>query len=62
MARWTDCLITINEEDYKVAQNFKVRDYVEYIPGVGVEKLDIGNSEEIIKGKKKSLVLQRRIL
>lgn len=53
MARWTDCLITINEEDYKVAQNFKVRDYVKYVPGVGVEKLDIENSEEIIKGKKK---------
>lgn len=37
MARWTDVLITINEEDYKRAQSFKVRNKVVYIPGVGVD-------------------------
>lgn len=37
LAHWTDCLITINKEDYKRACKFKVRDKVEYVPGVGID-------------------------
>lgn len=37
LARWTDCLITINKEDYKRSLKFKIRNKVEYVPGVGVD-------------------------
>lgn len=37
-ARWTDCLITINEEDYNLAKNkFNVKQ-IELVHGVGVDK------------------------
>jgi len=38
-AHWTDGLITINEEDYKAAQEFKLRrnGKVFFVPGVGVD-------------------------
>jgi len=38
-AHWTDGLITINEEDYKAAQKFKLRTNgkVFFVPGVGVD-------------------------
>ena len=38
-AHWTDGLITINEEDYKAAQKFKLRSNgkVFFVPGVGVD-------------------------
>lgn len=36
LAHWTDCLITINEEDYKRAKQFKVKNSVRYIPGIGI--------------------------
>lgn len=46
-AHWTDGLITINEEDYKAAQKFKLRrnGKVFFVPGVGV---DIVNLEQRI--------------
>jgi len=46
-AHWTDGLITINEEDYKAAQKFKLRrnGKVFFVPGVGV---DIANLEQRI--------------
>lgn len=39
-ANWTDCLITINTEDYKIAKKFKLRDNgkLTKIHGVGIEK------------------------
>ncbi|PFA34905.1 glycosyltransferase family 1 protein [Bacillus cereus] len=37
LARYTDFLVTINKEDFKRAQNFKVKKEIEYVPGVGVE-------------------------
>jgi glycosyltransferase involved in cell wall biosynthesis len=39
MARYTDAIITMNEEDYKAAQKFKLRNNgkVYYVPGVGVD-------------------------
>lgn len=35
LARFTDRLIVMNEEDYKRAKKFPVRGSVEYVPGVG---------------------------
>lgn len=39
MAKYTDAIITMNEEDYLAAQKFKLRNdgKVYYVPGVGVE-------------------------
>lgn len=38
MARYTDTIITINQDDFKIAQQFKLRNNGEsrYVPGVGV--------------------------
>lgn len=36
LARYTDSLITVNQEDYRRAQHFKARK-VRYIPGIGVD-------------------------
>lgn len=42
MARKTNLLITINKEDFQIAQKkMKVKDRVQYIPGVGVKTYDI---------------------
>jgi glycosyltransferase involved in cell wall biosynthesis len=40
LSYWTDCLITINKEDYKRAMKFKLRkaNSVYYVPGVGVNR------------------------
>lgn len=45
MARYTDAIITMNEEDYKAAQEFKLRNNgkVYYVPGVGVNTIDYKN-------------------
>lgn len=39
LARWTDCLITINKEDYKRAKKFLIRKdgEVKYVSGVGID-------------------------
>jgi glycosyltransferase involved in cell wall biosynthesis len=39
VAHWTDCLLTMNKEDYSAARHFRLRDggKVYYIPGVGVD-------------------------
>ena len=44
MASKTDAIITINKEDYKLIQRFKVK-YKEYIPGVGVDTQEFKNEE-----------------
>lgn len=55
LARFTDCLITINEEDYNLAKNkLKLRKggRVYYVPGVGIDtaayKPDIGKCDECV--------------
>lgn len=35
-ARYTDCLLLVNEEDYERAKKFPVRGSIEHIPGVGL--------------------------
>ena len=37
LSKWTDMLITINQEDYKRAENKFHASKVEYIPGVGID-------------------------
>jgi len=55
LARYTDVIITINQEDYNAAQKFKLRNNgkVYYIPGVGVDtrlfKAIMVNREEFRK-------------
>lgn len=52
-ARWTDKLITINEEDYQRAKKFKLRKggKVYKVSGVGldIKKYQIGNAEKLKK-------------
>lgn len=52
-ARWTDCLITINEEDYLLAKRRFTNTNVEYAHGVGV---DIGNFAEKSNQHEKDLL------
>lgn len=35
-SKYTDCLITINKEDYKRAKGFKAKE-VKYVPGIGID-------------------------
>lgn len=39
LARYTDCLLLNNQEDYERAKRFPVRGSIEYIPGVGMRPL-----------------------
>lgn len=52
LANWTDCLITINKEDYILAQNFypKLDNSLYHINGVGI------NTATFITNKDKSLI------
>lgn len=57
MARWTDVLITINQEDYERAQKFHVRKKVTYVSGVGLDLQVYGNGNEEehnVAGEKRS--------
>lgn len=51
-ARWTDVLITINQEDYALAQEKMKAKRVEYVPGVGIDLQKFGK-ETVDKGKKR---------
>lgn len=53
-SRFTDVLITINQEDYKRAQTFKAK-HVEYIPGVGIDLDSIQVNKEKVSKLKKDL-------
>lgn len=48
MARYTDSVITINQEDFNYAKTFKLRNKgrVYYVPGVGVDTLMIKEAKE----------------
>lgn len=52
MAHYTDDLITINQEDYKRAKNFKAK-RVHYVPGVGVDlKKFTSLSDDVLRIKR----------
>ncbi len=60
LARYTDCLITINEEDYQLAKKkFKAK-RVELVHGVGIDKdkFDFEMTQEEKHEKRKSLGLE----
>ena len=62
LSKYTDTLITINEEDYKLAKKkFEKRCHnIEYVPGVGIEldKFKIKMSTNEVKEYKKNLGLK----
>ena len=52
LARYTDCLITINEEDYALAKNEKFKaGRIEKVNGVGVDLSKFAPQEEDVKRK-----------
>ncbi len=55
LSQWTDCLITINKEDYHRAKRKFYAKRTEYIPGVGVntKKFRKPAGEEVLEIKKK---------
>lgn len=53
-ARYTDVLITINKEDYKIARKFKAKS-VRYVPGVGVNTKKLSGSSNDKENKRKEL-------
>ena len=55
---WTDILITINKEDYSLAQNGMHARKVEYIPGVGINLKHINSLKIDKKLKKEELGLK----
>lgn len=57
LARKTDCLILINQEDYQRGQHFPVRGSVEYIPGVGMRAEEKSMASEKAGGIRQQLGL-----
>lgn len=57
MARYTDTLLTINQEDYQAASGFKLKrgGSVRYIAGVGVDVERIRNTQADLSQKRKEL-------
>lgn len=57
LARLTDCIITINQEDYEIAKNKFHAKRIEYVNGVGVitDRLEVNFSKEQIKNRKQEL-------
>ena len=56
MAHWTDAILTMNKEDYKNAQKFKLKNNgkVYYIPGIGIDTENYKNiqiDKEILREK-----------
>lgn len=62
-ARYTDKLITINNEDYERAKQFKLRNNgkVYYVPGVGIDLNKIQNVKVDVREKKKELGIPQNI-
>lgn len=54
LARYTDVLITINKEDYKIAHDFKAKK-ITYVPGVGVDTKKFRESFYDKKNKREEL-------
>ncbi|MDY0277444.1 MAG: glycosyltransferase family 4 protein [Acholeplasma sp.] len=54
ISKFTDCIITINKEDYQNAQRFNAK-IIEYVPGIGVDVQQIRNVQVNAIEKKKEL-------
>lgn len=59
LSRYTDILITINQEDYNRAKNKFYAKKVEYIPGVGVDVEKIENTRVNKEQKRKELGIEK---
>lgn len=61
LARHTDCLITINKEDYKRAKKFRLKKNgrAEHIPGVGVNTIKFQKKEALREPKRQELGIPR---
>lgn len=61
LARKTDAIITINEEDFKRASSFRLRNngQVYYVPGVGVDLGQFVIDDEVRKEKRLELDIQK---
>lgn len=59
LARYTDIIITINNEDYERAQKFKLRNHGKacYIPGVGIDTSQYHNDRQCRLEKRRELGL-----
>ena len=64
LSQWTDCLITINKEDYKRAKKKFHAKRTEYVPGVGVDtqKFSIPDENLEIKKQKESMAGESSII
>lgn len=60
MAHYTDAIITINNEDYERAKNFKLKGHgkVYYVPGVGIDTSQYCSDRQIRIEKRKELGLE----
>lgn len=63
LAKYTDTIVTINNEDYELAKNkfSKVCNDIQYVPGVGVDVDRFENrlNKDLVKGFKQSLKLKQ---
>lgn len=62
LSKYTDCLITINKEDYELAKDkFKKCKQIEYVPGVGIdeEKFNFEMTEKEKNDLRKSIGLKK---
>ncbi len=57
LAHWTDVLITINREDYRLARKHMHARSVEYIPGVGIDMDKFSQGEVSVEEKRRELGL-----
>lgn len=62
MARWTDAIITMNQEDYEAAKKFKLRKggKVYLVHGVGITLKDFKGLESVREGKRTELGLREQ--
>ena len=55
LSRWTDVLITINHEDYKLAKKIFNMKQITYVPGIGIDTQREGLSQKEKEEKRKEL-------
>lgn len=60
LARYTDAIITINDEDFERAKKFKLKDHgrVYYVPGVGIDISQYHSDRQIRFEKRRELDLE----
>lgn len=59
LSKWTNTIITINNEDFKNAKNF-YSDNIEYVPGIGIDSNTALYDEECIKNLREELSIESK--